>query len=71
MATAQVCAGVTDVARVRQCVDEVRNLDHFDMPHTAAACAGVKDVKVLRDCLAQERNDGFNDEELVVVCNQR
>lgn len=74
MAIAKQCAGVQSslsVQLVRQCVDEVRHQDGFNMPDTATACAGVKDVSQLRDCLKQERADGFNDEELVVVCNQR
>jgi hypothetical protein len=74
MAIAKQCSGVQssqNVGLVRQCVDEVRHQDGFNMPDTATACAGVKDVKQLRDCLKQERADGFNDEELVVVCNQK
>ena len=74
MALARQCSGVQsshDVQLVRQCVDEVRHQDGFNMPDTASACAGVKDITQLRNCLKQERADGFNDEELVVVCSQK
>jgi hypothetical protein len=70
-AIAQQCSGVQSVKTLRDCVDQVRHTDGLNMPNTAAVCSGVKDVQLLRDCISQERKDGFNDEELSVLCSQK
>ena len=67
---AQQCAGVQNVALLQQCVDETRHQDGFYAGDAATVCAGVKDLPALRQCLKQERADGFNDEELALLCTQ-